>query len=96
MEANFWDRLERIQISKPHLLSDQIEVTEEYGVSRSFRRGSTSEAINRGVPPDVIEINNRWRKAAQAGSSKPSEKMIEHYTDVRLALNYLLKYSAAL
>jgi len=36
------------------------DISEEYGVSRSFRRGATSEAVNVGVPPDVIDANNRW------------------------------------
>jgi hypothetical protein len=96
MEDKFLERLEIIQATKPHLLNEQVDVSEEYGVSRSFRRGSTSEAINRGVTPEQIEANNGWRKAEQAGASKPSERMIEHYTDVRLALDYLLKYSEAL
>lgn len=50
----------------------------------------------RGVTPEQIDAKIRWKKAEQAGTSKPSEKMIEHYTDVRLALDYLLKYSEAL
>lgn len=59
MEDGFLERLERIQVTKPHLLSEQVNVSEEYGVSRSFRRGVTSEAINRGVTPEQIEADNR-------------------------------------
>jgi hypothetical protein len=34
------------------------DISEGYGVSRSFRRGATSEAVNAGVPPDVVDANN--------------------------------------
>ena len=44
-----------------------MNVYEEYGLSRSFRRGSNSEALNRGVKELVIDRNNRWRKEERAG-----------------------------
>lgn len=96
MEPKFIDRLEAVQISRPDLLSDQVEVAEAYGVRRSFRRGSTTEAGNRGVPSDVVDANNRWRKVENAGTRQASMNMQEHYTDVRLSLDKLLVYSTAL
>jgi hypothetical protein len=91
-EANFFERLEYIKISKPHLMCNVEEISEEYGVSRSFRRGATSEAVNAGAPPDVIDANNRWRKFNQAGASRPSITMREHYTNVRLTLSHRLRF----
>ena len=96
MEARFFQRLEYVQETRPDLISQQVDVGEEYGVSRSFRRGSTTEAGNRGVPASTIEMNNRWRKAERSGASQSSLGMREHYTDVRLALPQLLRYSKAL
>ena len=96
MEAQFFRRLEVIQEMRPDLIPDQVDVAEEYGVSRSFRRGSTTEAGNRGVAAHIIEMNNRWRKAERSGASQTSLGMREHYTDVRLALLQLLRYSKAL
>jgi hypothetical protein len=96
LEPNFFDRLDYVKDLAPHLLSSVEDVREEFGVHRSFRRGATSEAVNAGVPPDVIDSNNRWRQVHQAGASKPSMTMRQHYTDVRLILNHLLKFSQAL
>ena len=70
--------------------------SDKYGIYRSFRRGAKSEAVNAGVPPDVIDANNRWQQVNQAGASRPSMSMHQHYTDVRLTLNHLLCFSKAL
>jgi hypothetical protein len=95
-EPKFHDRLEAVKLAKPHLMSSVEDVVEEYGVSRSFRRGATSEVENQGLPPGVVEANNRWRKINQAGASRPSMSMREHYTDVRQTLNLRLQFSRAL
>ncbi len=92
-ESKFHDRLAQVQQAKPHLFPPDLEVTEDYGVSRSFRRGGTSEATNNGAPPHVIELNGRWRKSNQSGASRPNVTIREHYVDVRLALNQLLEFS---
>jgi hypothetical protein len=96
MESSFFDRLEQVQELRPDLIPNSDDVSEEYGVYRSFRRGSTSEATNQGLPPEVIDMNNRWRKFYRAGASRPSLSMRDHYSDVRLTLNQSLRYSAAL
>ncbi len=95
-ETQFFERLEYIKLAKPQLMSTVEDITEEYGVSRSFRRGATSEAVNAGAPPHVVDANNRWRKFNQAGASRPSITMREHYTDVRLTLNHRLRFSKLL
>jgi len=95
-EPQFFHRLSQVQHSNPELLSQDIEVEEEFGISRSFRRGATSEAVNNGVRPDQIDANNRWRKMHQARGSRPTLSMREHYTDVRLTLNHRLMFSRAL
>jgi hypothetical protein len=96
MEPTFFDRLERIQTTRPDLIESNAEVTEEYGIYRSFRRGSTLEATKQGLPPHVIDANNRWRKFHMAGASKPSLTMRDHYTDVQLTLSISLRYSSVL
>jgi hypothetical protein len=73
MNQKFHYRLEAVQASKPLLISR---------VSRSFRRGGTSTATNNGAPPLVSELNGRWRKKEQSGTSKPNITVREHYTDV--------------
>ena len=73
-----------------------MDVHEEYGLSRSFRRGSTSEAINRGVTDSEIDRNNRWRKEERAGARKAKLKMRDHYSEVLVSLRSYLRYSQAL
>ena len=96
MEATLFERLERVQEEFPTMIPEDVCVSEEYGVYRSFRRGATSEATNRGVPAEVIEINNRWRMVEHAKTSHPSLTMRAHYTDIRLVLKQLLRFSEEL
>jgi hypothetical protein len=96
VEPTFFDRLEQVQEMRPDLICDSDAVSDEYGIYRSFQQGSTSEATNQGLPPEVINLNNCWRKFYQAGASRPSLTMRDHYSDVRLTLNQSLRYSAAL
>ncbi len=92
-EPRFFGRLEMVKTIRPHLLASIDNIEDEFGVSRSFRRGATSEAVNQGAKPDVLDANNRWRRVEQAGASNPSLSMREHYTDVRLTLNQRLQFS---
>jgi hypothetical protein len=96
MEPKFHDRLTQVQHNFPHLLDPEVDVVEDYGVLRSFRRGGTSEATNNGALPHVVELNGRWRKVNQAGASRPSITIREHYTDVRLTLKPLLAFTGFL
>jgi len=93
MERRFHDRLLQIQREQSRLISPELDVVEEYGVLRSFRRGATSDVTNQGAHPSVIELNGRWRKSYQSGASRPSVTIRKHYTDVRLTLNPLLAFS---
>ena len=53
------DRVAGVQDKYPSLKSSSIDVHEDYGLSHSFKRGSTSEALNRGVTEMMIDRNNR-------------------------------------
>ena len=95
MAEIFYRRLGYVQYFRPDLLARDVDIEEAYGISRSFRRGSTSRATDRGVPPEITDANNRWRKIERAKSMKASSlSMQEQYTDVNLTLNQLLRYSA--
>ncbi len=88
MEPKFLDRLCEIKMARRDLIDPEVEVSEDYGVSRSFRWGGTLEATNQGAPPQVIALNGRWRKSNQSGASKPNVTIREHYTDIRLVLEF--------
>jgi hypothetical protein len=45
---------------------------------------------------EVVEANGRWCKAQASGSRRARVTIREHYTDVRLMLNLLLRFSQAL
>jgi hypothetical protein len=61
--------LNSIQKEGEDAISETKEAFERYGVSRSFRRGSNTQAINQGVSESDIDHNNRCeRKSSQAGN----------------------------
>lgn len=88
--------LESIQVDRPDLIPPSVKVSEEYGTSRSLRRGSTSQAMNQDVPEADVERNNRWRGTERSKGRKVARRMLNHYADVRLIIKRLLKYSAML
>lgn len=90
IEDKFHERLQAIQSTRWDLIPESTDVTEEYGTSRSLRRGSTSVTANKGAHPQVIEFNGRWRKS---GASRPNVMIREHYTDIRLVLDQMLEFS---
>jgi hypothetical protein len=96
LDPLFHDTLRKVQELYPELISSEIDVAQEYSLQRSLRRGSTTHAGNQRVPPDVVNMNNRWRSQERAGGCRPTYRMIEHYTDIKAALPSLLRYSEAL
>jgi hypothetical protein len=95
-ELEIFDRLEQVQKEHPNVLDPSIDITEEFGLSRSFRRGSDSRAIAEEVPVTIIELNNRWRKVESAKGKAASFEMYQHYADIELLLGTFLKYSRAM
>jgi len=59
-------RLLLVQERFPDIIRLDVDLQEEFGVSRSFRRGSTSTARARGIDDRQVELVNRWRKFEQA------------------------------
>ena len=96
MEADILNRTASVQSKYPELIGSAIDVHEEYGLSRSFLRGSNSEALNRRVSEATVERNNRWRKVERVGARKKKLKMRDRYTEVLIVLNSFLQYSQAL
>merc|ERR1712115_484463 len=69
--------LETIQRTTSYI-DDKVNVREEFGIFRSFRRGATTEAHNHGVAEPVIEMNSRWRKIERAKGKKASMTLSQH------------------
>jgi hypothetical protein len=97
-ESRFFEVLTEVQERSPELIPASVEVAEDYGIGRSFRRGSDSEAIARGVDGSDIDAMNRWRIVERARGRRPVfASMREHYADVRImGLDRSLRYSSVL
>lgn len=95
-EVDILDRLHLIQSGDPSLIPPDVNVYEEFGLSRSFRRGSTSEARSRKVDDRDVDLANRWRTFENSKGRRPRLSMHDHYSDIRLMIPALLRYSSAL
>ena len=98
-ETYLFDVLEEIQERSDGLISKAVNVREVYGISRSFRRGSTTEDTNadkKDCNEVDIERNNRWRKDDAAGTKEADLSMIHVYNDTYQAINAELRFSRCL
>jgi hypothetical protein len=95
-EREILERLQMIQDGHPELIPRDVQVLEEYGISRSFRQGATWEAWARGIYPDVIDLTNRWRNFESAQGRRPRLSMRDHYSDIRLLIPALVQFSQGL
>jgi hypothetical protein len=86
-----------VQENFPALIPSSISVPFVDSLKWSLRQGSTMQARNKGVPRDLILLNNRWRsdEASRGYSGVPGD-IVELYTDVVVAVEALLKYSSPL
>ena len=89
-------RLLAVQEKSPEVIAREVNLMEEFGISRSFRRGSTSTARSRGVEDKHVDLINRWRKFEQARGRWPTLAMRDHYSDLEILIPELVKYSQAL
>jgi len=85
-----------VQQERPDIIPTDVQVLEDYGISRSFRQGATSEARACGVKPADIELANRWRSFEDAKGHRPRLAMRDHYSDIRLTILALLRFSEQL
>jgi hypothetical protein len=85
--------LKRVQLSRPNVIPDSVDVKSEYSMFRSVRRGSTSQAQNVRLPKEVIEANNCWRKSLKARGLTPGMSMMERYSESRASVLTLIRYS---
>jgi hypothetical protein len=95
-ETFIMDRLHLVQSLDPRALSRDVDIYEQFGISRSFRRGATSTARARGVDDKIVDLINRWRKFEGARGRRPALPMHEHYSDISILIPELIKFSKAL
>ena len=73
-----------------------VDISEQYSINRSFRRGSATHAQNQKVPEHVINVQNRWRKVEGAKGRRPKFGMIENYSDIEHLIPTAIRYSEML
>jgi len=78
------ERLLTAQAMIPGAISPDVDISEQFGISRSFCRGSTSMARTRGVDDKVVSLINRWRSFEGARGRHPTMPMHEHYSDISI------------
>jgi hypothetical protein len=79
LEPSFFDQLNWVRLRYLDLFPPNVNVKDDYGIPRPGRRGSSTEAANQGVPPDIIEMICRWRKVERAQGRVPNLGMREQY-----------------
>ena len=85
-----------VQEATPELIDQDIDVVEDYGLSRSCRRGATTHAKNQGVADTDIELQMHWAGKDNDNGKQLQHKMCNNYTDIREAIPTLLRFSKAL
>jgi hypothetical protein len=85
-----------VQNKHPEIIDPAVDVLEEMGISRSFRRGATTHARNMGVSEADIDSMNRWRKFEAAQGRQPSMPMRDHYSQKVQMIGTFLRFPQAL
>ena len=96
LDERFVEEVKRVQISHPHLIDPASDVSENFSIFRSIRKGSTARTKDMEVDQSAIDLHNRWRTIENRGGSKSSKSMQDYYSDLRLTINTRLTYSRAL
>ncbi len=97
LAPRFYEQLHWVRIRYPDLFPPNVNIEDDYGIPRSGRRGSSTEAANQGVPSEIIAMSCRWRKVERAQGRAPNLGMREHYMEVtQVMLEAFLQYSRLL
>jgi len=94
-ENDFFEVLEKVQ-SSTDLIPQSVEIRDEYGLSRSSRRGVTAHARNLRIGEDLLKAINRWGKEANTLTGVPRMDMPDTYTTLRSILPLVLEFSRSL
>jgi hypothetical protein len=96
IEEKIVDLLFEVRAENASILPPDVDFGEEFGISRSFRRGATSTARVRKVPEEVVSLTNRWRKFEHAKGRRPRLTMQDHYSNIKILIPELVAFSQAL
>ncbi|KAL7570196.1 hypothetical protein ACA910_020028 [Epithemia clementina (nom. ined.)] len=97
LDVWFHKYLLMVQDSQMGAIAEHVNMINRYSMQRLLRCGSTTQACNKRVPKDVVDLNSCWQTEDQAGHQSASGSgMLQVYTKVVAALETLLQFSATL
>ena len=77
----------------PIIIENPDDIRTHYQCYRTFRRTSTTRAIEMGVPKEDINVVNRWKAEEKAKGKKPNLGMRQHYTQLELLVAPFIRYT---
>ena len=95
-EYEILKRLVEIQARGDGTIPLTDDIFEDMGVRRTFRRGANSQARNQGVSPEDIKFLMRWSALERGKGMAVGGDMLMHYTELRLSLPTMIRFSSAL
>jgi hypothetical protein len=72
IELALMDKLQHVKDTQPGVIPSDVDICEDFGISRSFRQGATSTARTRGVEDKHVDLINRWPSFENARGRKPT------------------------
>lgn len=72
------------------------DLQDKYNVFRSFRRGSESRAVAKGVSEADRYVVHRWKRKEASGNNKISLPIDQMYVDISLVKDAFLRYTQAM
>ena len=92
-----FEALDRVQVQMPGIISASVNIPEDCGISCTLRRSATTRACLAKVSEVDIDANNLWRTVEAAQGRAPAHRRIrDHYSQISLMLEVLLRFSQAL
>jgi hypothetical protein len=88
--------LQRVQSDNELIIPKDLDVDKKFNVYRSFRRGATTRAKEKGVDESTIAMNNRWRSFQNKQGSMPRLPMTQLYVEMTQVLKTKLRFSQSL
>ena len=90
------EMLKQVRSSTTDSIPNGLEIDKCFSAYRSFRRGATTRAKERGVSEPTIHMNNRWRSVQNKQGSLPKLPMTQLYVEITQALTSKLRFSKSL
>ena len=94
-DPTFKKLVEEVKELRPDVILDVAEV-DNFSLWRSPRRGAITTATEEKVDVPAMELMGRWRKSERAKGTEVGLTMRQVYTDVRLTVKAMLRFSKAL